>query len=85
MSLTQLQGRDSQSRLTTAISSGMKSPKQKLTVGKLKRWRVSILRSRAHNLGTVEAPDAKAAEAFAVKTFGLNEEQRKRLSIWDHK
>ena len=47
----------------------MKSPKQKLT--KLKRWRVSILRGRAQNLGTIEAPDPKAAEAFAVKTFGL--------------
>jgi hypothetical protein len=61
----------------------MKSPKQKLTGGKLKRWRVSILRSRAHNLGTIEAADAKAAEAEAVKLFGLTEEQRKRLSIWE--
>ena len=60
---------------------GMKSPKQKLTPGKLKRWRVSILRSRAHNLGTVEAPDAKAAEAEAVKLFGLTKEQRKRLAV----
>jgi hypothetical protein len=57
----------------------MKSPRQKLT--KLKRWRVSILRSRAPNLGTIEAPDAKAPEAFAVKMFGLSEDQRKRLLI----
>jgi len=34
---------DSQSGLTAAISSGIKSLKQKLTAGKLKRWRVSIL------------------------------------------
>jgi hypothetical protein len=42
----------------------MKSPKQKLTRVKLKRWRVSILRARAHHLGTVEAPDPKSAEAL---------------------
>src|SRR5262249_37571199 len=40
----------------------------------LRRWRVTILRSRAHNLGTIEAPDAKTAEAEAVKLFGLDEE-----------
>jgi hypothetical protein len=33
--------------------------------------RVSILRQRAHDLGIVEAPDEKAAEAFAVKTCDL--------------
>jgi hypothetical protein len=74
---------DSQSRPAAAICSGMKSPKKKPTAAKLRSWRVSILRQRAHNLGTIEAPDAKAAEAFAVKTFGLTEEQRKRLSIWE--
>jgi hypothetical protein len=35
------------------------------------------LRQRAHNLGIV----AKAAEAFAAKTFGLSEEQRRRLVV----
>ena len=39
------------------------------------------MRSRAHNLGSIEAPDAKAAETEAVKLFGLSEEQRKRLLI----
>ena len=29
-------------------------------------WRVSILRQRAHYLGTVQAPDERAAEAAAV-------------------
>jgi hypothetical protein len=67
---------------------GMKTPKEKLskkrpTGEKLRRWRVSILRARAHNLGTIEATDAKAAEAEAVKLFGLTDEQRKRLSIWE--
>jgi hypothetical protein len=57
----------------------MKSPKRKAT--KLRNWRVAIMRARAHNLGTIEAPDAKAAEAEAVKLFGLTEEQRGRLLI----
>jgi hypothetical protein len=48
---------------------------------KLRSWRVSLLRSRAIPLGTVEAPDAHAAEAAAVKQFGLDEEQRKRLAV----
>jgi hypothetical protein len=33
--------------------------------------------------GAAEPPDEKAAEAEAVKVFGLTEEQRKRLSIWE--
>jgi hypothetical protein len=41
------------------------------------------MRVRAHNLGTIEAPDQKAAEAEAVKLFSLTEEQRKRLMIWE--
>src|SRR6266566_5085143 len=61
---------DSQSGRNRHIG-GMKSPKKKPVGAKLRSWRVSILRSRAHNLGTIEAPDAKAAEDFAVKTFGL--------------
>jgi hypothetical protein len=58
------------------------TPPTKTTGAKLRRWRVSILRSRAYNLGTIEAPDAETAEAEAVRLFGLDEEQRKRLSIW---
>jgi hypothetical protein len=37
------------------------------------------MRARAHQLGTVKAPDQKAAEAEAVRAFGLSEHQRKRL------
>jgi hypothetical protein len=29
----------------------------------------------------IEAPDEKAAESFAVKTFGVSEQDRKRLLI----
>ena len=48
---------------------------------KIRSWRVSLLRQRAHHLGTVEAPDERTAEAAAVVQFGLNEEQRKRLVV----
>jgi hypothetical protein len=59
----------------------MKSPKRKPTAAKLKRWRISIMRSRGHHLGTVEAPDREAAEAEAVKAFDLTDDQRRRLAI----
>jgi hypothetical protein len=66
------------------ISSGMKSPKKKPTAAKVRRWRVALMRSRAIPLGTIEAPDPDAAEAEAVKLFGLSEDQRKRLLVmWE--
>jgi hypothetical protein len=48
---------------------------------KLRRWRAFLLRSRAQPLGTVEAPDERAAEAAAAKRFGLSNEQRRRLAL----
>jgi hypothetical protein len=60
----------------------MRSPKQKKHVAtKLRSWRVSILRQRAHYLGTVQAPDARSAEAAAVAEFDLSDEQRRRLVL----
>jgi hypothetical protein len=59
----------------------MKSVRKRPAAAKLRSWRVSILRARAHHLGTIEAPDQRAAEAFAVKTFGLSDEQRRRLVV----
>jgi hypothetical protein len=53
-----------------------KSPKQTL-----RTWRVSILRQRAQYIGTVKAPDERAAEAVAVKQFLLEGDQRKRLAV----
>jgi hypothetical protein len=61
----------------------MKSPKKKPTATKLRNWRVAIMRSRAHQLGTVRAADKNAAEADAVKAFGLSDDQRKRLMVWE--
>jgi hypothetical protein len=72
---------DSQSAPATAICAGQGHLRKRSS--QAQRWRVSFLRSRAQNLGTIEAPDAKAAEDFAVKLFGLSEEQRKRLAIWE--
>jgi hypothetical protein len=41
------------------------------------------MRSRAQQLGTVRATAEKAAEAEAVKAFGLGENGRQRLLIWE--
>ena len=43
-----------------------KTTRQKLAAAKLRSWRVSIIRKRGQYLGTVEAPNEKAAEAAAV-------------------
>jgi hypothetical protein len=56
-------------------------PKKKATAAKLRSWRVSILRARAHHLGTVEARDKHAAKAAAVRAFDLDGDQRKRLAV----
>jgi hypothetical protein len=48
---------------------------------RMRSWRVSLLRGRAQQLGTVEAPDERAAEAAAAVQFGLSDEQRKRLAV----
>lgn len=63
-----------------AIFSGMKSPKKK-PAAKLRNWRVAIMRSRAKAIGTVQAPDRAAAETEAIRLYGLNEDQRRRLLI----
>jgi hypothetical protein len=61
---------------------GIGSPKQKKhAAAKLRSWRVSILRQRAHYLGTVQASDEPSAEAAAVARFDLSEDQRKRLAV----
>jgi hypothetical protein len=44
----------------------MRSLKKKATAEELRAWRASLLRSRAHLLGVVYAPDEKAAEAAAI-------------------
>jgi translation initiation factor IF-3 len=42
---------------------------------KLRSWRVTIIRKHGQYLGTVEAPNEKAAEAAAVAEFDLSDEQ----------
>ena len=56
-------------------------PKQKATAAKLRTWRVTILRQRAKEIGIVQAPNAKAAEAAAIAEFKLDEDQRRRLVV----
>jgi len=57
---------DSQSGPAAAIFSRMPPTSKKKKSTKLRAWRVSLLRQRAHYLGTVEAPDERATEAAAV-------------------
>jgi hypothetical protein len=59
----------------------MRAPKRKAAGEKLRSWRATILRRRGEYLGTVEAPDAKTAEAIAVKQFGLEGQRRQRLVV----
>jgi hypothetical protein len=56
-------------------------PRQKLTAAKLRRWRVSVIKKHGQYLGTVEAPNERAAEAAAVAEFDLSDEQRRRLVL----
>jgi len=59
----------------------MRAPKKKRTAEKLRAWRASLLRSRAHLLGIVYAPDEKSAEATAIAEFKIGEDMRRRLVV----
>jgi hypothetical protein len=50
----------------------MRAPKKKPTAAKLPSWRASLLRSRAHLLGIIYAPDEKSAEAAAIAEFKIS-------------
>ena len=63
----------------------MKSARKRPTAAKLRSWRVSIIRKRGQYLGTVEAPNEKAAESAAVAEFDLSEEQRRWLVVQERK
>ena len=56
-------------------------PQEPATAAKLRSWRVTILRNRAKEIGIVQAPNAKAAEAAAIAEFKLDDEQRRRLVV----
>ena len=57
-----------------AIICNMRSPKKKATAAKLRAWRASLLRSRAHLLGIVYAADEKSAEAAAIAEFKIRDD-----------
>jgi hypothetical protein len=61
------------------------TPPKNPTDAKLRNWRVAIMRSRARAIGTVQATDRAAAEAEAIRLYSLNEDQRKRLMVWERK
>jgi hypothetical protein len=42
---------------------------------------VSCEAGAPNHVGIVEAPNEKAAEAMAIKTFDLDDEQRRRLVV----
>jgi hypothetical protein len=44
-------------------------------------WRASLIRKHGQVLGDVDAPTREAAEAEAVRAFGLTAEQRSRLVV----
>jgi hypothetical protein len=50
---------------------------------KLQRWRVTRIKSKGVEIGTVEAPDAESAIKQAIKEYGISDrEQRKRLAAY---
>jgi len=57
------------------------SPRLSTKSAKPKTWCVTIIRSKGHVLGDVEAPTRQAAEAAAVKEFNLSAEDRNRIVI----
>jgi hypothetical protein len=63
----------------------MRAPKKAATyrsvAAKLRSWRVSVIRKHGQYLGTVKAPNEKAAEAAAMAEFDLSDEQRGRLIV----
>jgi hypothetical protein len=62
--------------------SSLRSRTKAKTSARVRSWGVSLIRSsRAHFLGFVEATDAQAAEAAAVRAFNLDAWQRKRLLV----
>jgi hypothetical protein len=63
------------------VPAPLKKRPKKATAAKLRSWRVSVLRSRAHYLGDVQASDERATEAAAVSEFKLSDEQSKRLVV----
>jgi hypothetical protein len=58
----------------------MRAPKKKPDE-KLRLWRVALMRSRAHYLGVVYAPDEKSAEAAAIAEFKVDPGLRRRLVV----
>jgi hypothetical protein len=63
----------------------MRAPKKaaayRSVAAKLRSWRVSVIRKHGQYLGTVKAPNEKAAEAAVMAEFDLSDEQGGRLIV----
>jgi hypothetical protein len=60
--------------VTSDTVTGIRAPKKKPTVEKLRPWHASLMRSRSQLLGVVYAPDEKSAEAAAIAEFKVAED-----------
>ena len=47
----------------------------------LRRWQAMLIRNRGEVLGTVEAPDERAAKQTAAERFSLTAQQLARLAL----
>jgi hypothetical protein len=63
------------------MKAAKKITRQRPAAAKLRSWDVSLIRKHRQYLGTVEAPNERAAEAAAVAEFDLSDEQRRRLVV----
>jgi hypothetical protein len=63
------------------MKAAKKTRRQRAAAAKLRSWRVSLIRKHGQYLGTVEAPNEKAAEATAAAEFELSYEQRRWLVL----
>jgi hypothetical protein len=60
----------------------MRATKEKKSIAASARtWAATLIRKRGEYSGIVEGANRAAAEAAAVKLFGLTEEQRERLVL----
>jgi 1,2-phenylacetyl-CoA epoxidase PaaB subunit len=50
---------------------------------KFPRWRITRIKAKAVEVGTVEAPDAESAIKRAIEAYGITDrEQQKRLAAY---
>ncbi len=48
--------------------------------GKLRRWRITLIREKGRYVGKVEAPGAETAIEVAAETYGIDEVRRRLIA-----